>query len=171
MDVLDRIGAFLNTGIAGSQFTPLKLLIVVTLLGVLVWVTRRTTHWLVNHVLARRGVDVGLREALGAITRYVVIGVGTLMRILITVNRQLQALQFRVRMPVVMLRVFQVVVMRVPGMPKTQARAEFVGFGNVGRRLQKTFLLDKRERLGAAIRTRSHHADIRSPPGMPAQRF
>jgi len=64
MDVLDRIGAFLNTGIAGSQFTPLKLLIVVTLLGVLVWVTRRTTHWLVNHVLARRGVDVGLREAL-----------------------------------------------------------------------------------------------------------
>ena len=79
MDVLDRIGAFLNTGIAGSQFTPLKLLIVVTLLGVLVWVTRRTTHWLVNHVLARRGVDVGLREALGAITRYLVIGVGTLV--------------------------------------------------------------------------------------------
>jgi small-conductance mechanosensitive channel len=34
---------------------------------------------LVNHVLARRGVDVGLREALGAITRYLVIGVGTLV--------------------------------------------------------------------------------------------
>jgi small-conductance mechanosensitive channel len=79
MDVLDRIGAFLNTGIAGSQFTPLKLLIVVTLLAVLVWATRRTTHWFVNHVLARRGVDVGLREALGAITRYTVIGVGALV--------------------------------------------------------------------------------------------
>jgi len=79
MDVLNRVGAFLNTGIAGSQFTPLKLLIVVTLLGVLVWATRRTTHWLINHVLARRGVDVGLREALGAITRYLVIGVGTLV--------------------------------------------------------------------------------------------
>src|SRR5262245_53585439 len=79
MDVLDRVGAFLNAGIAGSQFTPLKLLIVVTLLAVLVWATRRTTQWFVDHVLARRGVDVGLREALGAITRYTVIGVGTLV--------------------------------------------------------------------------------------------
>jgi small-conductance mechanosensitive channel len=79
MAVLDRVGAFLNTGIAGSQFTPLKLLIVVTLLGVLVWATRRTTHWFVDHVLARRGVEVGLREALGTITRYVVISVGTLV--------------------------------------------------------------------------------------------
>jgi len=79
MDVLNAVGAFLNSGIAGSQFTPLKLLIVVTLLAVLVWATRRTTHWFVDHVLARRGVDVGLREALGAIARYTVIGVGTLV--------------------------------------------------------------------------------------------
>jgi small-conductance mechanosensitive channel len=76
---MDRIGNFLNAGIAGSQVTPLKLLIVITLLVVLVWATRRTTHWFVDHVLARRGVDVGLREALGAITRYGVIGLGTLV--------------------------------------------------------------------------------------------
>jgi small-conductance mechanosensitive channel len=76
---MDRIGNFLNGGIAGSQVTPLKLLIVITLLVVLVWATRRTTHWFVDHVLARRGVDVGLREALGAITRYGVIGLGTLV--------------------------------------------------------------------------------------------
>jgi len=75
----DRISAFLNLGIAGSQFTPLKLLIVITLLVALVWLTRRTTQWFVNHVLARRGVDVGLREALGAITRYGVISLGTLV--------------------------------------------------------------------------------------------
>src|SRR6478735_8485423 len=79
MDVLNAVGAFLNSGIAGSQFTPLKLLIVVTLLAVLVWATRRTTHWFVDHVLARRGVDVGLREALGAIARYAVIALGTLV--------------------------------------------------------------------------------------------
>jgi len=79
MDVLNEVGKFLNGGIGGSQFTPLKLLIVVTLLAVLVWATRRTTHWFVDHVLARRGVDVGLREALGAIARYTVIGVGTLV--------------------------------------------------------------------------------------------
>ena len=79
MAAFDRIGAFLNIGIAGSQFTPLKLLIVLTLLVALVWVTRRTTQWFVNHVLARRGVDVGLREALGAITRYGVISLGALV--------------------------------------------------------------------------------------------
>ena len=76
---MDRIGSFLNAGIAGSQVTPLKLLIVIALLVLLVWATRRTTHWFVDHVLARRGVDVGLREALGAITRYAVIGLGTLV--------------------------------------------------------------------------------------------
>jgi len=77
--VLNQIGAFLNAGIAGSQFTPLKLLVVITLLVLLVWATRRSTHWFVDHVLARRGVDVGLREALGAITRYGVIALGTLV--------------------------------------------------------------------------------------------
>ena len=76
---MDRIGSFLNAGIAGSQVTPLALLIVIALLVVLVWATRRTTHWFVDHVLARRGVDVGLREALGAITRYAVIALGTLV--------------------------------------------------------------------------------------------
>ncbi len=79
MTALDRIGAFLNVGIAGSQITPLKLLIVIALLVALVWLTRRITHWFTNHVLARRGVDVGLREALGAITRYGVISLGTLV--------------------------------------------------------------------------------------------
>ena len=79
MTALDRIGAFLNVGIAGSQITPLKLLIVIALLVALVWLTQRITHWFTNHVLARRGVDVGLREALGAITRYGVISLGTLV--------------------------------------------------------------------------------------------
>lgn len=76
---MDRISSFLNAGIAGSQVTPLKLLLVIAMLVVLVWATRRTTHWFVDHVLARRGVDVGLREALGAITRYAVIALGTLV--------------------------------------------------------------------------------------------
>jgi small-conductance mechanosensitive channel len=76
---MDRIGSFLNAGIAGSPVTPLKLLIVIALLVVLVWATRRSTHWFVDRVLARRGVDVGLREALGAITRYAVIALGSLV--------------------------------------------------------------------------------------------
>ena len=79
LDVLDRFGAFLNAGIAGSEFTPLKLLTVITLVSALVWLTRRVTRWFVDQVLARRGVDVGMREALGAIVRYGVISLGALV--------------------------------------------------------------------------------------------
>ncbi len=75
----DRIDSFLRTGIAGSPFTPLRLLTVITLTMALVWVTRRATRWLVDGVLAHRGVDVGLREALGTIARYVITSLGALV--------------------------------------------------------------------------------------------
>ena len=75
----DRIDSFLRTGIAGSAFTPLRLLTVITLTVALIWVTRRVTRWLIDGVLARRGVDVGLREALGTIARYVIISLGALV--------------------------------------------------------------------------------------------
>ena len=74
-----RFEAFLTAGIAGSEFTPLRLFIVITLLSALVWGTRRITRWLIDRVLARRGVDVGMREALGAIVRYVVISLGAVV--------------------------------------------------------------------------------------------
>ena len=79
LDALTRIGAFLNMGIAGSEFTPLKLLIVVTMISALVWITRRGTRWLVDTALARRGLDVGMREAIGAILRYGIITLGGLV--------------------------------------------------------------------------------------------
>src|SRR5262245_17677758 len=79
MRVFDTLVRFLNTGIAGSEFTPLRLLLVITLITVLLWTTRRATGWFVDRVLARRGVDVGLREALGAILRYTVITLGGLV--------------------------------------------------------------------------------------------
>ena len=78
-DVWDRIETFLTSGIAGSEFTPLRLLTVITLTSVLVWVTRRVTRWFVDTVLARRGFDVGMREALGAIVRYIIITLGALV--------------------------------------------------------------------------------------------
>ena len=78
-EVLNRAGGFLTTGIAGSEFTPLRLLIVITLITGLLWVTRRVTHWFVNRVLARRGVDIGMREAVGAIMRYGTITLGILI--------------------------------------------------------------------------------------------
>src|SRR5687768_17653867 len=78
-NVFDTGGRLLNTGIAGSEFTPLKLIIVITLTSVLVWVTRRITRWFVDNVLARRGFDIGMREALGVILRYAIISLGALV--------------------------------------------------------------------------------------------
>jgi small-conductance mechanosensitive channel len=75
----DSIAQFLNSGIAGSEITPLRLLVVLVLMSALFWSTRRLTHWFVDHVLARRGVDVSLREALGAILRYGLIAIGALV--------------------------------------------------------------------------------------------
>ena len=77
--VLNNIGVFLTTGIAGSEFTPLRLLTVISLIVALVWLTRRSTRWFVSRVLARHGFDIGVREALGAIIRYVVITLGVLV--------------------------------------------------------------------------------------------
>jgi small-conductance mechanosensitive channel len=74
-----RLAIFLTSGIAGSAFTPLRLLTVITLIAALVWITRRVTRWLIDHVLARRGFEIGMREALGAIVRYVVISLGALV--------------------------------------------------------------------------------------------
>ena len=74
-----RLQSFLTSGIAGSEFTPLRLLTVIALMLALVWTTRRVTRWLIDHVLARRGVDIGLREAVGAIVRYLVISLGALV--------------------------------------------------------------------------------------------
>ena len=74
-----RLEAFLTSGIAGSQFTPLRLLIVIALISALMWTTRRVTRFLIDRVLARRGFDVGMREALGAILRYTVISLGALV--------------------------------------------------------------------------------------------
>jgi len=78
-DVWNRIETFLRSGIAGSAFTPLRLVTVIALISVLIWVTRRVTRWFVDIVLARRGFEIGMREALGAIVRYVIVTLGTLV--------------------------------------------------------------------------------------------
>src|SRR5262245_46194593 len=78
-DMWDRIETFLSSGIAGSEFTQLKLVTVITLTIALVLGTRRVTRWFVDTLLARRGFDIGMREALGAILRYVIITLGALV--------------------------------------------------------------------------------------------
>jgi small-conductance mechanosensitive channel len=77
--LFDSIVQVLNAGIAGTQVTPLRLLVVLILMAALVWGTRKGTRLLVDRVLARRGVDIGLREALGTILRYGLLSLGALV--------------------------------------------------------------------------------------------
>src|SRR4029453_2953835 len=79
MEVWNRFAAVMTSGIAGSAFTPLRALIVISMTVVLLWGSRRGTRWFVDTVLAHRGVDVGMREALGAIVRYTVVALGVLV--------------------------------------------------------------------------------------------
>ena len=71
-DVWDRIETFLRSGIAGSEFTPLRLLTVITLTSVLIWVTRRVTRWFVDTLTSLNvlvgAVGVGLGFGLQNIT-------------------------------------------------------------------------------------------------------
>lgn len=79
IEVWRRLEAFLTSEIGGSEFTPLRLLVVIGLISALIWTTRRVTRWLIDRVLARRGFEIGIREAIGAIVRYVFITLGTLV--------------------------------------------------------------------------------------------
>jgi len=73
------VSELLTMGIAGSSVTPIRLIVVLTSFSALVWITRRATHWFVESVLVRRGLDIGIGEALGAVIRYAVLALGTLV--------------------------------------------------------------------------------------------
>jgi len=53
VELWGRVVTLLSSGIAGSAVTPLRLLVVVVLTGLLIWSSRKATRWLVDSVLAR----------------------------------------------------------------------------------------------------------------------
>lgn len=92
--VLSRLRTFLETPFLKSgdaQVTLLSILYFVFLLLLLVYLSGKVRRLLVEQVLARRGVNVGVREATGSIVRYVLLFIGLLV-ILQTVGIDLTAL-------------------------------------------------------------------------------
>lgn len=77
--ILERIWDWLNHGIAGSSFTFGKLILVLVLLSALIWLTGWLTRTVTDRVLARRGIDVGIAQAVGTIFRYGVVALGALV--------------------------------------------------------------------------------------------
>jgi small-conductance mechanosensitive channel len=81
-DLIGRIKQILNYTLAdfdGTRITLWRLIAFVFLLFALFYIARKLRKWLVNHVLIRSKLDLGAREAIGTITRYIVLFFGFLM--------------------------------------------------------------------------------------------
>lgn len=62
--------------IGGTRFTLWLLLYLLILIFLLIYVTGKVKLWVVDRVLARTRVDIGVRQAVGSIFRYAIIAIG-----------------------------------------------------------------------------------------------
>lgn len=79
--ILTRLKGFLETPLfklGETQITLLSVVYFLLLLILLVYISGKSKT-LVNRVLARRGVDLGIREATGSIVRYLMLFIGLLV--------------------------------------------------------------------------------------------
>jgi small-conductance mechanosensitive channel len=86
-----RIRDVLTLGIPGTPLTIGRVGALAALLVLLLYLNRRFTRWIVDSVLARRNIDIGVRQAVGTLLRYTITAVG-LVVILQTVGIELSAL-------------------------------------------------------------------------------
>ena len=77
--------------IGGTRFTLWMLLYLLVLFALLVYVTGKLKAWMVERLLARTRIDIGVRQAVGSIFRYVIVAIG-FMIILQTAGINLSAL-------------------------------------------------------------------------------
>ncbi len=77
--------------IGGTRFTLWMLLYLLVLIALLVYITGKLKTWMVERLLARTRIDIGVRQAVGSIFRYVIVAIG-FMVILQTAGINLSAL-------------------------------------------------------------------------------
>lgn len=69
----------LTFGIPGTPFTVGKLILLAVLLVLLLYLSRRFTRWLVDSFLARRNLELGVRQAVGTLARYALTTLGVVV--------------------------------------------------------------------------------------------
>jgi small-conductance mechanosensitive channel len=74
-----RVREVLSFGIPGTPFTAGKLILLATLLALLLYFNRRFTRWIVESVLARRHLDIGVRQAVGTLVKYAIATLGVVV--------------------------------------------------------------------------------------------
>lgn len=65
--------------IGGSKLTLWIIIYFIILLFLLVWVSGKFKNWMINHLLVKSKIDLGVRVAVSSITRYIIIVVGFLV--------------------------------------------------------------------------------------------
>ena len=79
MDILQTIKDFLNIALfdlGKTRFTLLTIIYILVFLILLFFITAKLKKYIVNTLLAKSGIDIGTREAFGAIFRYIIIVIG-----------------------------------------------------------------------------------------------
>jgi small-conductance mechanosensitive channel len=69
----------LSFGIPGTPLTVGKLVVLAALLVLLLYLSRRFTRWMVDSFLARRHLDIGVRQAVGTLVRYAITTLGVVV--------------------------------------------------------------------------------------------
>jgi len=77
--------------LGGTRFTLWMLLYLLVLIALLVYITGKLKAWMVDRLLVRTRIDIGVRQAVGSIFRYVIVAIG-FMIILQTAGINLSAL-------------------------------------------------------------------------------
>jgi small-conductance mechanosensitive channel len=75
----DHLRDLLTFGIPGTPLTVGKLVVLAALLVLLLYLSRRFTRWMVDSFLARRHLDIGVRQAVGTLVRYAITTVGVVV--------------------------------------------------------------------------------------------
>jgi small-conductance mechanosensitive channel len=89
--LVNRLREALSLAVPGTSVTLGKILLLGLLIALLLFLSGRLTRWLVESLLTRRNIDVGVRQAVGALFRYAITALGLLV-ILQTVGIELSAL-------------------------------------------------------------------------------
>jgi small-conductance mechanosensitive channel len=79
MEIIDSIKDLLNIAVfdlGKTRFTLLTIIYILVFLTLLIFVTAKLKKYIVNTLLAKSGIDIGIRESFGAIFRYIIIVIG-----------------------------------------------------------------------------------------------
>jgi small-conductance mechanosensitive channel len=79
LEPIQRLLSFRLADFGATQFTVGTLLYILFLLFLLFYLTAKIRNWIVDRLLARTSLHIGVRQAVGTISRYVVLALGFLL--------------------------------------------------------------------------------------------